>query len=724
MAAKLKLNLVVQDDGSVVVKKFGKTADTAFRVGKAGAIAMGAGVAGMVASLYAANKIMSEAVGLANKQEAAEAKLGAVLTATGEAAGINLDQMKAMAAQMQATTTVGDEVILNGMAILSTFKEIKGEAFEGATKAALDMSQVMGQDLKSSMVQLGKALNDPVKGLAALSRVGVSFTEAQKEQIKALQEAGKMAEAQAVILRELQSEFGGAAEAARETFGGSVLSAKGALSDMKEEIGFTITKSKFMIDLVHMAESQFMAWGGQIKDNRAYLQSLTKRGILYLVDGFKLTLKVMKFFHLGWLGLRKVGNLTIRGLVEGVKMLFNGLRLLLKPFDILFKTLVKLGRIATNPFDDMDASIDRLSLSVDDVTADIERNAEVTKRTYDGVIGKVEEWREGISEIPVAQAQASAAVIKTTKDTTKAIVVAEDEKKKKTKETTRAMTQDWEVFSQSSAQGLISDFINPTKDSFLDLGNFHGQLLSAMITNWVDLLAQMLVEQATFQRTSQTMWTANATQGGVTGAATLPSVASGAAMTAPVFGLNPLTGGLIGVGGGMMLGQATGAGQGEAFLGSAAGAALGGWLAAGTLLGGPLGAVLGGLAGGALSGIVDDVGDFVGDAFDAVGDFFGGIFHKGGMVKALYAHAGRFLKHDEVPVIAQTGEAFLNRATTRRLGGEAGINALNRGASLGGEITIRVMFDDDRLKDLIRFEADGVRIEELRRNPGLTRMYT
>jgi uncharacterized phage infection (PIP) family protein YhgE len=82
------------------------------------------------------------------------------------------------------------------------------------------MSVVLNQDAKQGAIQLGKALNDPIKGITALSRVGVSFTEDQKKQIRAFQEAGDLTKAQAIILKELQTEFGGAAEAVNQVDAG------------------------------------------------------------------------------------------------------------------------------------------------------------------------------------------------------------------------------------------------------------------------------------------------------------------------------------------------------------------------------------------------------------------------------------------------------------------------------------------------------------------------
>ena len=84
--------------------------------------------------------------------------------------------------------------------------------------AALDMSEVMQQDLKSSLLQIGKALNDPIANMGALSRAGVQFNQSQKDLIKSLWESGNSIQAQEIILKELESEFGGAAVAARAHF--------------------------------------------------------------------------------------------------------------------------------------------------------------------------------------------------------------------------------------------------------------------------------------------------------------------------------------------------------------------------------------------------------------------------------------------------------------------------------------------------------------------------
>lgn len=268
MSKKNKLKYEITADSTKFDKVMHKTVQTSKTVAKGVGVAVGAGAIAGTVALVGLKKAMDEAIELANIQEEAEATLGAVLESTGEAAGYNLDQMTAMAGAMQGVTTVGDEVTISGMAILSTFKQIRGEAFERTTMSALDMSTVLKTDLSSSMVMLGKAVNDPIKGISALSRAGVQFTEDQKEQIKVLQKSGDIMGAQNIVLKELESQFGGAAAAIRETYGGAVTSAENAWGDLEEQIGFTITKNERFVDLAHEAEQTFIEWTETIKENK------------------------------------------------------------------------------------------------------------------------------------------------------------------------------------------------------------------------------------------------------------------------------------------------------------------------------------------------------------------------------------------------------------------------------------------------------------------------
>lgn len=171
------------------------------------------------------------------RQEQALAQVEQRIRSTGGAAGLTTQQLSGMASALQKITTFGDEAVLELQALLLTFTQIQGPILERATRLTLDMSVAMEQDLKSSAIQLGKALNDPKEGLTALSRVGVRFSTEQERLIKSLVETGRVAEAQTLILNELETEFGGSAEAARDTFGGALEAVKNVLGDLLEAPG-------------------------------------------------------------------------------------------------------------------------------------------------------------------------------------------------------------------------------------------------------------------------------------------------------------------------------------------------------------------------------------------------------------------------------------------------------------------------------------------------------
>lgn len=152
----------------------------------------------------------------------------AVLKATGGVANVSADQIGNLAGAISNKIGVDDEAIQSGENLLLTFKNVRNEAgagnniFDQTTQAMVDMTaamnngQVTTEGMKSSTIQLGKALNDPVKGITALTRVGVTFSDQQKKQIADMVKSGNTLGAQKIILKEVQSEFGGAAAAAAD----------------------------------------------------------------------------------------------------------------------------------------------------------------------------------------------------------------------------------------------------------------------------------------------------------------------------------------------------------------------------------------------------------------------------------------------------------------------------------------------------------------------------
>lgn len=182
-----------------------------------------------------------KSVAAQREQERAIASVSAALESMGDGAGYTLSQLEAMASKLQDKSLYGDEEILSKVtANLLTFGNVQGDVFARAQRVAVDLSARLGQDLQSSAIMLGKALNDPIQGLTALSRVGVSFTEQQKEQIKAMAEAGDVAGAQALMLAELEKQYAGQAEALANTDSGKITQAMNAIGDATEKVGAII----------------------------------------------------------------------------------------------------------------------------------------------------------------------------------------------------------------------------------------------------------------------------------------------------------------------------------------------------------------------------------------------------------------------------------------------------------------------------------------------------
>ena len=180
-----------------------------------------------------------------DKQAKAIAQVEAGLKSTGNAAGFTSEQLQKMASELQAKTLFGDEDILqNATAQLLTFTNIAGKEFARTQKVVADLAtKSFKGDLKSASIQLGKALNDPVANLSALSRAGIQFTKEQKELIKSLVETNKLADAQSIILDELETQFGGAAEAAANAGLGPFQQLRNSLGDVSEEFGKLIMEN-------------------------------------------------------------------------------------------------------------------------------------------------------------------------------------------------------------------------------------------------------------------------------------------------------------------------------------------------------------------------------------------------------------------------------------------------------------------------------------------------
>jgi hypothetical protein len=361
-------------------------------------LAIGAAIAG---TAFVFKKIF-DAV---NRQQAAETQLNQVIKSTGMAAGLTANEIKNMAAELQKVTTFGDEAIIEGQNLLLTFTKIGKDVFPAASEAMLNVSQAMGQSLKSSAVQLGKALNDPIQGIAALQRVGITFSDSQKEMIKTLQDSGDIIGAQKIILKELETQFGGSAKAAAQTFGGQVKQMQNAISDLAETIGkalipiFTPVVKVITLAASAMAKSEITASAlqGSLLGLAGALIAV-KFGLLGTATGLKAVLaasgiglaiaaiataailliknwdKVKIFFENLWtriqFGSQKAWSSIKIGFFNAVKFIIKAIDLLLKPWTFFIDKAIEgmnkltgsniqtIGNIKNNWLDNIEGMIE------------------------------------------------------------------------------------------------------------------------------------------------------------------------------------------------------------------------------------------------------------------------------------------------------------------------------------------------------------------------------
>lgn len=188
-------------------------------VGKAMKFTAGA----ILAALGALLMFLPNFIKMGEEARKSELRLGNIAKQMG-LFGKNTDKvtksLSKYAEEISFATGVDDELVRSAQAIMLTFKELGktaddgvGNAFDRATMAAVDLAAAGFGEVETNAKQLGKALQDPIKGLTALRKAGVTFTDGERKKIKALVESGKLLEAQSIILTAIETQVGGTAEA-------------------------------------------------------------------------------------------------------------------------------------------------------------------------------------------------------------------------------------------------------------------------------------------------------------------------------------------------------------------------------------------------------------------------------------------------------------------------------------------------------------------------------
>jgi hypothetical protein len=241
------------------------------------------------------------------------------------------ERLNNLADKIELQTGVDGNAIQLTQAKLLTFKELANTAdelggnFDRATQAAVDMAAAGFGAAEQNAVQLGKALNDPVNGLAALRRSGITFTEDEKAKIKTLAESNRMHEAQALVLAAIEKQVGGTAAATAD----ASVQIKAALNQGFEEVGKPLASALASItpqflEFVEMAKPK-LAEAGQ------FLVAIFRSGEALNLVWSSLKLAFAQSVNFLWATLRATIAATGQYIVEYFKTAVTYFQILTTP---------------------------------------------------------------------------------------------------------------------------------------------------------------------------------------------------------------------------------------------------------------------------------------------------------------------------------------------------------------------------------------------------------
>ena len=224
----------------------------------------------------------------AEEARIADQKLASVLDTMGFEDATK--RVSAYAESLEKTVAVDADVIKATQTKLATFSNLAGTvdeaggAFDRATLAALDMAAAGFGSAEGNAVQLGKALQDPIKGIAALAKSGVTFTEQEKDKIEALVESGNLLEAQNIILKAVEGQVGGTAAASASSFD----KMKFALAGVSDTFGEMLLP---VIDKLAPKLAKFSEWAQKNKTLLAAVAGVIA-GLATAIIGVNVAMKV------------------------------------------------------------------------------------------------------------------------------------------------------------------------------------------------------------------------------------------------------------------------------------------------------------------------------------------------------------------------------------------------------------------------------------------------
>ena len=404
---KTQLNKAQKD-----IETFGSKAGKAFNGLASAGKKLALGLAGVSVAAVAVGKDLIEAGERASTSNARIDQITESMGLFGERTGEVTKRLKDLANETARKTGIDQNQIKQAQATLLTFKDLAWSAndvggnFDRATAAAIDLASAGFGSAESNAVALGKALNDPIKGLSALARSGVTFTEAEKEVIETLVESGNTYKAQQLILEAIESQVGGTAEATAN----SSDKMRVAFSQLQERVGLALLPvfeklSLFFIDtLVPALERAYNtvipafrdAWqsvsdalGPLIRDLADFLGPIIERIITFLKENTE----VVKVFMAVLAGAATLA--MIAALVAAIGAIFN-------PVTLVIGAIAALAAGIAYAWNNFETFRQVVTTVFDVLRTTFEVWWSVVKWVFDNVFGGMDGIRNAVTVLKIA----------------------------------------------------------------------------------------------------------------------------------------------------------------------------------------------------------------------------------------------------------------------------------------------------------------------------------
>lgn len=420
-ADTINIAVVIDDKGSVTLRKIGDESEKAGKKGEKGMARMRKGIADLDDSLALTLPTFTELAGytfattIAGLGALAAAGVAVVTSAAAQAKEIeNLARLANMGSeQFQNYAYATDTVGVNQEKLADISKDVQdklgdfiatgggefADFFENvAPKVGLTAEALQGLSGPDVLIAVKKAMDDVNLSaeeqtfyLESLGNDAALLTPLLKDNGAALKEQAAQAEALGIALSEVESQ--------QLIEAGKAIKQLTSLFDaLKNKIGAEL--SPVVTDLVKLIVAGMTEGSGGV-------DALANDIAVKLLQAIGMVIEVMRFFHNGWLLIKIAGTLAIDAIAKSLEFLFGGMRKFLFMLDAAFNLAVKLGALEVNPLDDIEAVLSTFSASSRDVTKDVLDDIEKTNAAYD----KAKRVVEGYVDTVKASGAAGSALI-------------------------------------------------------------------------------------------------------------------------------------------------------------------------------------------------------------------------------------------------------------------------------------------------------------------------